>query len=856
MLEKIRILQISRTHSYPYDKICLQILRKGAKRRMAQNLDLFEMNKLFILGRPFVSIFHNPSNMYSIVRVKIQETNIDYKEKEIIVVGYFPQLTEDEIYRFTGVLKSHPKYGMQFQVETFQKEVPATEAGIVHYLSSDLFPGIGRKTAETIVANLGVDALAKIMEDPGALDVVPRLSAEKKSQIRAAVEQNLGLQRIMIQLNDWGFGPQLGMKIYQAYREETIVLLTENPYRLIEDVEGIGFGRADELGAKLGITGNHPDRIKAAILHVLTHAALSEGHVYMDAEHVLPHVKDMLEQSQRVEIPYESISKACIEMREESKICGEETRLYLPSLYFSEVGIASKILDLVKENKKHHHFSKDEIRKAIGEVEESHNVTYAPTQAQAIETALNSAVMILTGGPGTGKTTVIKGLVEVYAELHGLSLDPKYYAQKEEPFPIVLAAPTGRAAKRLAESTELPAMTIHRLLGFTGQEDKDEGVGRDITGRLVIIDEMSMVDTWLAHQLMKSLPEDVQVVFVGDQDQLPPVGPGQVLKDLLASKQLPIVELTDVYRQAEGSTIIEIAHQIKKGIVPNTLTTKTSDRSFIKASADQVANVVTQVVKSAISKGQTIRDVQVLAPMYRGPAGIDALNKQIQELVNPNDGSRKELVFGDTIYRIGDKVLQLVNQPESNVFNGDMGEVISIIRAKETIEKQDLLIVNFDGIEVTYQRADLNQITLAYCCSIHKSQGSEFPTVIMPVVRGYSKMLRRNLLYTGITRAKNFLILCGEPDVLADGLAKTDDLTRLTTLKARLNPMDIEEIEVKVENTVVNDSKAQEKEISIVKDEQNPLEMPKVLNVETAPHIHPMIGMNGVSPYDFMDDNL
>ncbi|KGR83474.1 ATP-dependent RecD-like DNA helicase [Lysinibacillus odysseyi] len=814
---------------------------------MAENLDLFEVNKLFILGRPIVSIFHNPSNMYSIVRVQIQETNIEYKEKEIIVVGYLPPLTEDEIYRFTGLLKSHPKYGLQFQVETFQKEVPATETGIVHYLSSDLFPGIGRKTAEAIVEKLGIHALQKILEDPDALDAVPRLTAEKRTQIRAAVEQNLGLQRVMIQLNEWGFGPQLGMKIYQVYREETIPLLTENPYRLIEDVEGVGFARADELGSKLGITGNHPDRIKAAVLHVLTHAALSDGHVYLDAEQVLPHVKDMLEQSQRVEIPYEAISGACIEMREESKICGEETRLYLPSLYFSEVGIASKILDLIKENDKRAHFSKDEIRKAIGEVEERYDVTYAPTQAQAIETALNSAVMILTGGPGTGKTTVIKGLVEVYAELHGLSLDPKYYAQKEEPFPIVLAAPTGRAAKRLAESTELPAMTIHRLLGFTGQEDKDEETGREITGKLVIIDEMSMVDTWLAHQLMKSLPEDVQIVFVGDQDQLPPVGPGQVLKDLLASKQLPTVELTDVYRQAEGSTIIEIAHQIKKGIVPDTLTVKTNDRSFIKAGADQVSSVVTQIVKSAVSKGQTIRDVQVLAPMYKGPAGIDALNKQIQELVNPNDGTRKELVFGDTIFRIGDKVLQLVNQPESNVFNGDMGEVISIIKAKETIEKQDLLIVNFDGIEVTYQRADLNQITLAYCCSIHKSQGSEFQTVIMPVVRGYTKMLRRNLLYTGITRAKNFLILCGEPDVLAQGLSKTDDLARLTSLRARLNPLEIEESEISSEKNEI------EKDLQLEKAKPEP-NLPQVLNKETAPHVHPLIGMKGITPYDFMEE--
>ncbi|AWE09295.1 ATP-dependent RecD-like DNA helicase [Lysinibacillus sp. 2017] len=832
---------------------------------MAENLNLFDLNKLFILGHPIVTIFHNATNMYSIIRVKIKETNIQYDEKEIIVVGYFPQLAEDELYRFTGHMKSHPKYGMQFQIDTFEKEVPTTEQGVVHYLSSDLFTGIGRKTAELIVEKLGVDAINKILNDPSALDAVPRLNDDKKLTIRQTIEENLGLERVMVRLNEWGFGPQLGMKIYQAYREETINLLTENPYRLIEEVEGVGFIRADELGSKLGITGNHPDRIKAAVFHVLTNAALSEGHVYLDAEQVLPMVKDMLEQSQRIEIPYEAISKACIEMREDSRICGEETRMYLPSLYFSEVGIASKIIELKEKNNTAENFSRDEIRKAIGDIEEQYNVSYAPTQAQAIETALNSSVMILTGGPGTGKTTVVRGLVEVYAELHGLSLNPKTYVEKEEPFPIVLVAPTGRAAKRLAESTGLPAMTIHRLLGFNGHE-KAEETEREVTGRLIIIDEMSMVDTWLAHQLLKALHEDVQVVFVGDQDQLPPVGPGQVLKDLLASKQIPTVELTDVYRQAEGSTIIEMAHQIKKGIVPDTLTAKTSDRSFIQAAAAQVTSVVTQIVKGALAKGQAIRDIQVLAPMYRGPAGIDNLNKEIQQLVNPNDGSRKEIVFGDTIYRIGDKVLQLVNQPENNVFNGDMGEVIAIIRAKETVEKQDLLIVSYDGIEVTYQRHDLNQITLAYCCSIHKSQGSEFQTVIMPVVRGYSKMLRRNLLYTGITRAKNFLILCGEPDVLAKGLAKTDDLMRYTSLMARLNPAlsenvaksvkETDEKEIVVMEKVEAKKANSEEQLSLlnVSDSHKIGEtLPNHLTTETAPYIHPLIGMDNISPYDFIE---
>ncbi len=616
----------------------------------------------------------------------------------------------------------------------------------------------------------------------------------RKETIVSVLEQNMGLERTIIQLNEWGFGPQIAMRIYQKYREESVSLLTENPYRLIEEIEGVGFQRADELGKNLGITGNHPSRIKAAILHSMNQAVQSAGHVYVEAEAVLPDVKRLLEMSQRIDIPFADISQAIIVLVEEGKLSAEERRLYIPSLYFSEIGIAAK-LERIMENDTADQFPVSEIRKAVGEVEERLGVNYAETQVAAIETALHSPLMILTGGPGTGKTTVIRGFVEVYAELHGLSLDPKEYAKKKEPFPIVLAAPTGRAAKRMSESTGLPAMTIHRLLGFNGQE-KEEETEREVEGRLIIIDEMSMVDTWLAHQLLKALANDVQLLFVGDQDQLPPVGPGQVLRDMLDSGKVPVIELTEVFRQSEGSSIIEMAHMIKRSEWTDDITKKTSDRSFIKAGSDRILEVVEQVVKNAIAKGHPIKDIQVLAPMYRGPAGIDGLNKMIQEMVNPPGPKRKEVVFGEAIYRIGDKVLQLVNQPESNVFNGDMGEVIAIIKAKETIDKKELLVVSYDGIEVTYERNDLNQLTLAYCCSIHKSQGSEFPIVIMPIVRGHRKMLRRNLLYTGITRAKNFLILCGEPEEFRAGIARTDELERQTTLKERLNGDVVEPVAV------------------------------------------------------------
>ncbi|WP_342568010.1 ATP-dependent RecD-like DNA helicase [Psychrobacillus sp. FSL K6-4046] len=804
--------------------------------------------KQFISGRPIVSIFHNPQNLFSIIKLKIKSTNTTYTDKEIIVTGYFPQLVLEEAYKFTGVIKNHPKYGIQFQVETFQKEVPATETGIVHYLSSDMFPGIGRKTAELIVKKLGENAINRILDDPASLDIIPKLGEDKKQTIRATLEQNLGLEKVMIQLNEWGFGPQVAMKIYQAYREETIAKLTENPYRLIEDVEGVGFVRADELGYKLGIKGNHPDRIKAAIYHLLQTSSLSEGHVFQYAEQLLEDVKRMLENAQREEISYESITQCCIELAEESRIVGEVNKFYIPSLYFSEVGISSKVETLLMD-KDIHQFPLKEIKKHLGPLEKRLGVKYANTQIKAIETALNSNITLLTGGPGTGKTTVVRGIVELYSELHGLSLDPKEWAKEQKPFPIVLAAPTGRAAKRLSESTDLPAMTIHRLLGFNGQEDTDTE-GKEIEGRLVIIDETSMLDTWLGHQLLKAIPKDAQVIFVGDQDQLPPVGPGQVLKDLLASKRIPTVELVDIYRQSEGSSIIELAHEMKQGSVPATLTAKTKDRSFIKATTEQIPKVVEQVLKAALSKGQSIREIQVLAPMYRGPAGIDALNKMIQEMVNPNtDGTRKEMTFGDTIYRIGDKVLQLVNQPESNVFNGDMGEVVAIFRANETVEKKEMLVVSFDGNEVTYEKNDLNQITLAYCCSVHKSQGSEFQTVIMPVTRSYMKMLRRNLLYTGITRAKNFLILCGDPEVFKFGVERTDDLQRLTTLKERLADEVKEEIETKSTSSVSTEKSSTEVTLSVEADEVDST----YLSADNYHLIDPLIGMKGITPYEFLD---
>ncbi|WP_374724636.1 SF1B family DNA helicase RecD2 [Calidifontibacillus erzurumensis] len=752
--------------------------------RQQSNL-MNEEEKKYVKGKIIVMIFHNEQTLFSVAKVRILDTNEQYEDKEIVVAGYFPYIHEDEIYIFYGNLIKHPKHGLQFQVQHFQKELPQTTDGIIQYLSSGLFVGIGKRTAEKIVNVLGERAISKILENPSVLTTIPKLSEEKANLLYETLKYHQGLEQIMIALANYGFGPQLSMKIYQTYKEETLKIIERNPYQLIEDIEGIGFARADELGRSLGISGNHPDRIRAGSIYVLNQQSMQEGHVYLLLKPYIEQVYKLInEKTDQEEVTENDISREIICLSEEGKIIIEENRVYLPSLYFSEKGIVSSLKRISDQQQFTDQFPESEFLKALGSLEERLNVQYAPSQKLAIQTALSSPIMILTGGPGTGKTTVIKGIVEIYAELHGCSLNPKDY-DKDESFPIILAAPTGRAAKRMTESTGLPAVTIHRLLGWNGSDGFQHNEDHPIEGKLVIIDEFSMVDVWLANQLFKALPRQIQVVIVGDEDQLPSVGPGQVLKDLLKTEKIKTVRLTDIYRQSEGSSIIDLAHHIKNGNIPDDITKPKADYAFFKCKQDQVLDVVKQISASALKKGYTVRDVQVLAPMYRGTAGIDALNKMLQDLFNPKTEQRRELIFGEVIYRVGDKVLQLVNKPEDNVFNGDIGEIVSIIYAKENIEKQDQVVIQYEGAEVVYTRQDLHNITHAYCCSIHKSQGSEFPIVIIPIVKGYYRMLRRNLIYTAVTRSKDYLILCGEEDALKNGVMRQDE-GRQTTLAIKL----------------------------------------------------------------------
>ena len=803
--------------------------------------------------------------------VNVKDTNTSYMAQEIVVTGTFGQIQEDEVYRFFGDIVNHPRYGEQLKVDSYQQDRPTSQAGMISYLSSDKFPGIGKKIAENIVEALGSEAIDKIIEDPENLEGIKGLTDKKIKMLVEAVKENYGMEQVIIGLNQYGFGNQLAFSIYQFYKEETLSTINENPYQLVEDIEGVGFKKADALAEQVGIKADSPQRIRAALVHELFQSCLNTGNTYMEARQLLEVALVTLESSRPVEINPAAIADEVIRLSEEGVIIQEGTRLYEKSLYFSEVGITTSIKRLLKR-KKEISYPEKEITKGIQSIEKIFDISYGKSQIEAIKEAITSPFFILTGGPGTGKTTVVNGIVTLFAELNGLSLDLEDYTQ--DVFPILLAAPTGRAAKRMNEMTGLPASTIHRLLGLTGREKEVLEEAKELEGGLLIVDEMSMVDTWLANTLLKSIPNNMQVIFVGDKDQLPSVGPGQVLTDLLAVEEIPKRELTDIYRQEDGSTIISLAHSIKNGKLPQDLTVNQKDRSFIACSVNQVESVVEQVVLRARDKGFTSQNVQVLAPMYRGKAGIDQLNEKMQDILNDNaDGTRKEVKWLDKVYRIGDKVLHLVNSPEFNVFNGDMGEITGITYAKETEDKVDELVLLFDETEVVYKRPEWNKFTLAYACSIHKSQGSEFQMVILPLVKQYGRMLQRKLIYTAVTRSKDLLILLGETEAFRLAI-ESEMIPRQTTLKERLVEDDFtlktqedqmiryeEEKTEAVKEELIAEKREQPVEKTTEKKEAISLfdveeEMPIVYELTTqlvnSRKIDPMIGMAEVSPYDFL----
>lgn len=570
---------------------------------------------------------------------------------------------------------------------------------------------------------------------------------------------------------------------------------------------------------------------------------------------------DVLNYQDEEVIEPEKLDEMLQYLNEEKRLIIDNEQVAIPSLYYSEIKSVQNLFRIKTHTNKLTEIEQSDLQMHIGEIEDANQVNYAASQKEALQTAINSKVMLLTGGPGTGKTTVIKGIVELYAEIHGLSLDYDDYVNDD--YPVLLAAPTGRASKRLQESTGLEAMTIHRLIGWNQDTKPEDILENEINARLIIIDEMSMVDTWLFHQFLSAVPLDAQLIFVGDEDQLPSVGPGQVFKDLIESKAIPRVNLTEVYRQQDGSSIIELAHRMKLGQKID-ITQRFHDRSFINCQANQIPTVVEKVVTSAVNKGYTMADIQVLAPMYKGNAGIKRLNQVLQDILNPKKKDTREIEFGDVVFRKGDKVLQLVNRPNDNIFNGDIGVIVGIFWAKENALNKDVLVVDFEGNEITFTKQDMMELTHAYCTSIHKSQGSEFPIVIMPIVKQYFRMLQRPILYTGLTRAKTSLVLLGDPEAFDIGL-KTNGQARLTQLCTLLKNYFNSEDEEMLENTATNDTGASQTTI----DDQVEAPMSSndsgevtsdstktdinVLTEATMFKIDPMINMGEITPYDFIE---
>ena len=728
-------------------------------------------------------IFENPSNFFRILLLDIEDTDAeDFEDFEIIVTGSMADVMEGEDYSFWGSLVQHPKYGQQLKISRYERAKPSSK-GLVKYFSSDHFKGIGVKTAQKIVQLYGEDTedtIDKILAEPEKLTQINGLSAKNREAFVAKLRLNYGTEMVLTKLAAYGIPNKLAFQIQDTYKEETLDIVEKYPYQLVEDIQGIGFKIADRLAEELGIQSDAPERFRAGLVHTLLTQSMERGDTYVEARDLLEHTIELLESSRQVELNPSLVADELAHLIEEDKVQNVETKIFENSLFFAEEGIKSNLVRLLEKGEQDC-FDADNITAAIQQVEENSGISYDSIQKEAIRQAINQKVFILTGGPGTGKTTVINCIIAVYAQLRGLDL------RKVNDLPILLAAPTGRAARRMNELTGLPSATIHRHLGMTGDDDTSH-LDDYLDADFIIVDEFSMVDTWLANQLLSNISSQTKLLIVGDADQLPSVSPGQVLADLLQIPTIPQTKLETIYRQSEESTIVTLASQIQKGILPADFTEKKADRSYFEARNEHIPPMIEKIASAAIRSGIPAQDVQVLAPMYRGPAGIDQINNLMQNLINPVEKDELTFEAPDCQYRQGDRVIHLVNDAESNVFNGDLGYISDLLPAKYTDSKQDELTIDFDGNELVYQRSEWYKIRLAYAMSIHKSQGSEFPVVILPITKSSHRMLQRNLIYTAITRAKSKLILLGEKAAF-DYAVKNTGTARKTYLRERFEDL-------------------------------------------------------------------
>jgi exodeoxyribonuclease V alpha subunit len=726
----------------------------------------------YIQGIVKVILYHNEENSYTIIKIEVTEKtepdNLFLLEDGdyLSVTGYFPVPMRGEEIRFFGTLKDHPKYGLQYQISSFEKLSDTSIPGLIEYLSSDLFPGIGIKTAERIVETLGKNTIKAVLDDPKVLDAVPRLSDKQRETIVTSLIDNKAAENTLIRLYGYGISPKMAMRIYKYYQTDTIAILEDNPYQLIYDIDGIGFERADIIAKHVGFADDHPLRIKAMILYLYQLMGTNYGHTYLYEDQL----RDYLLRSLNLKgdlVDETTVTRYLDELIDEDVLVRIDDRIKHKRVVHAE----TMVIERIKAGADQEPLSLDQaaINEHIASFEALHDISYTERQKRAIKEALAHNIFLLTGGPGTGKTTVIKGIVYVYAKMNGMDI-----LYQNPLFSVKLVAPTGRAAKRMSEATNLHAQTIHRFLGYGFDGKFLHNRNQLVDADLIVVDEASMIDIHLASQLFQSIPTSTKIVLVGDEDQLPSVGPGQLLADLIACDLIETVRLDTIHRQAETSKIIDLAYHINEGTVPHDLNKVYPDRLFVEETSSHFQTRLIASLSFVVNKGYDLfKDVQVLIPMYRGSSGIDQVNQLIQDAFNPKQGNA--IVHGDREFRHGDKVIQLTNQIEDGIMNGDQGVVVGVT-------DEDVLIVDFDGIEVAYKKGDLIHLKHAYAMSIHKAQGSEYPVVIMPMFKSYSIMLKRKLIYTGITRAKELLILMGERSSFEYGVTRIED-ARQSTLK-------------------------------------------------------------------------
>lgn len=698
-------------------------------------------------------------------------------KRVITVLGNFdrePQKNEE--YELSGEFFHDKQYGLEFKFVKFRRTEIKNEDSLINYLSSDLFEGIGLKTATKIIKKLGTDTISKITNDEHALEGIG-LTRKQIEVIQNGIHKdNANQEAILFYLSN-GLTIDIASKIINTLGEGSIQVVKENPYILMDKLERFGFKKNDAFALNMGLAKNSQIRLEALVSYILKEMIYNNGNSYIYFSELFNQISQYLniEQTLFDSNQFLEVLKKLANSKKIFLIKGEFQKDYLIFdyiLYYQETTIAKEIVALLKGTRgKVQSFSKEMIESSFLTIKNKKKINFSSKQKEAILSAFTQNFMVITGGPGTGKTTIVKTILELYQQL----LPDKKDTSKN----IALLAPTGRAAKRLQETTGLAASTIHRYLGFDGTRfayNKDEPRSEE----LVIVDEASMMDLPLMYQLITSISTSARFIIVGDVDQLPSIGPGQILKDIIDTREVLVIKLDQIHRQEKNSSIITLAHDINEGTVPFSILEKKQDRSFIETNNDLMIKNLLDIVKISISKGYDIqKDIQILIPMYKSEVGINNVNSHIQELINPKRENVQEFNQRGKIFRINDKIIQLVNRPEKGIMNGDIGYIESFNILDDEING---IIAMFDGNRVEYSLEDLEDINLAYAITIHKAQGSEFPIVILPISSLHYVMLKRKLLYTGITRAKQKLILLGDVKMLKVGVSQVEK-NRKTILK-------------------------------------------------------------------------